>query len=46
LAFLLTQPQFGLGLFGAWLAMCADLAVRGTFFFYRFSSGRWKSTKV
>lgn len=30
---------YGLGLFGAWLAMFADLLVRGIFFIYRFSRG-------
>jgi putative MATE family efflux protein len=33
-------------LFGAWLAMFADLMIRGGFFSYRFASGRWKSIKV
>ena len=57
LAYLLTQsrvdlgpfgsvPGFGLGLFGAWLAMFADLYVRGSFFLYRFASGRWKRVRV
>lgn len=46
LAFLLTEPRFGLGLYGAWLAMCADLVVRGAFFFYRFASGKWKLARV
>ncbi|MBX7105871.1 MAG: MATE family efflux transporter [Gemmataceae bacterium] len=46
LAYLLTGPRFGMGLYGAWLAMCADLAVRGTFFFWRFASGRWKLAQV
>ncbi|MBL8793362.1 MAG: MATE family efflux transporter, partial [Planctomycetia bacterium] len=35
-----------LGLYGAWLAMCADLVVRGGFFLYRFASGRWKLIQV
>jgi Na+-driven multidrug efflux pump len=35
-----------LGLFGAWLAMFADLLVRGAFFFYRFASGRWQLIRV
>jgi putative MATE family efflux protein len=57
LAYLLTSPSFdwgilgGLGgpndrLFGAWLAMFADLFVRGGFFLYRFASGRWKTVRV
>src|SRR5207249_786120 len=31
---------YNLGLYGAWLAMVADLVVRGGFFFFRFASGR------
>jgi Na+-driven multidrug efflux pump len=57
LAYLLTRPQLelgplgtvpglDLGLFGAWLAMFADLLVRGAFFFYRFASGRWQLIRV
>ncbi len=57
LAYYLAQPQvdlgrwgivegWNLGLFGAWLAMCADLTVRGLFFLYRFSSGRWRAVRV
>jgi Na+-driven multidrug efflux pump len=57
LAFYLTQPSvdlgglatiqgWNLGLFGAWLAMSADLTVRGVFFLYRFSSGRWRMVRV
>jgi putative MATE family efflux protein len=34
------------GLFGAWLAMFADLHVRGIAFFWRFRSGRWKTVVV
>lgn len=36
----------GLGLYGAWLAMFADLFVRGAFFVHRFVRGRWQSQKV
>jgi putative MATE family efflux protein len=36
----------GMGLFGAWLAMFADIAVRGCFFLWRFASGKWKSMRV
>jgi Na+-driven multidrug efflux pump len=36
----------GLGLFGAWLAMFADLLVRGAFFLYRFAAGSWKRVRV
>jgi putative MATE family efflux protein len=41
-----TLPGANLGLFGAWLAMFADLFVRGGFFLYRFAGGRWKQMKV
>jgi putative MATE family efflux protein len=46
LAYLLTRPQLELGLFGAWLAMFADLSVRGVFFLARFAGGRWRSMRV
>lgn len=46
LAYLLTKPQYGLGLYGAWLAMVADLNVRGAFFAWRYVSGRWKRSRV
>lgn len=46
LAYWLTSPAVGFGLYGAWLAMCADLYVRGGFFFWRFASGHWKSQRV
>jgi putative MATE family efflux protein len=39
-------PGWGLGLWGAWLAMFADLYVRGGLFVYRFVSGRWKWVQV
>ncbi len=35
-----------LGLIGAWLAMFADLFVRGTLFFIRFLKGKWALVKV
>ncbi len=41
-----TIPGWNLGLFGAWLAMVADLGVRGVFFWYRFAGGRWQSVRV
>ncbi|MBY0526202.1 MAG: MATE family efflux transporter [Gemmataceae bacterium] len=41
-----TCPGLGLGLRGAWLAMFADLVVRGGFFLYRFASGRWQTMRV
>jgi Na+-driven multidrug efflux pump len=57
LAYLLTSQQvnlgtFGvlpganLGLLGAWVAMCTDLWVRGSFFALRFASGKWKKIEV
>ena len=48
LAYLLTSSQFGwnLGLFGAWLAMFADIYVRGLLFVIRFAGGRWKMVRV
>jgi putative MATE family efflux protein len=46
LAYLLTSPPFELGLFGAWLAMTADLFVRGGFFWWRFAGGKWKRAIV
>jgi putative MATE family efflux protein len=46
LAYTLTSPPFELGLFGAWLAMAADLFVRGGFFWWRFAGGRWKQAVV
>ena len=53
LAYWLTQPVVHLGpwewqggLFGAWLAMFADLFVRGGAFLARFASGRWQRVKV
>lgn len=39
-------PGWNLRLFGAWLAMFADLHVRGLFFFLRFASGRWQQARV
>jgi putative MATE family efflux protein len=39
-------PGGNLGLYGAWLAMCADLLVRGTFFVWRFAGGRWQKVRV
>ncbi len=39
-------PAADLGLFGAWLAMVADLMVRGAFFLVRFAGGRWKHMRV
>ncbi|MBY0457400.1 MAG: MATE family efflux transporter, partial [Gemmataceae bacterium] len=57
LAYLLTTPRVELGplgavpgvdmgLLGAWVAMCADLWVRGALLALRFASGRWKRIEV
>ncbi|HEY7309385.1 MAG TPA: MATE family efflux transporter [Gemmataceae bacterium] len=57
LAYLLTRAEidlgplgvyrgFNLGLLGAWLAMFADLLVRGVFFLTRFAGGRWQTMRV
>lgn len=57
LAYLLTAPQvnlgplgvvpgYDMGLLGAWVAMCADIWIRGVFFALRFASGRWKKIEV
>jgi Na+-driven multidrug efflux pump len=47
LAYMLAPPEAAdLGLFGAWLAMFADLVVRGAFFLGRFAGGKWKSMRV
>ncbi len=35
-----------MGLFGAWVAMCIDIWVRGTFFAIRFWRGKWKRHEV
>ena len=42
----LPWPGCGLGLFGAWLAMFADLLVRGAFFLARFAGGAWQHVRV
>ena len=41
-----TIEGLGKGLYGCWLAMSADIAVRGVFFMVRFARGAWKSQKV
>ena len=46
LAYLLTRPGVGLGLWGTWLAMFVDLHVRGLFFLGRFAGGRWRMVRV
>jgi Na+-driven multidrug efflux pump len=41
-------PFVGLdmGLYGCWLAMCADIVTRGAFFLFRFVHGAWKLQRV
>jgi putative MATE family efflux protein len=34
------------GLYGCWLAMCADIVVRGAFFLARFARGAWQKQRV
>jgi putative MATE family efflux protein len=41
-----TLPGANLGLIGAWLAMSADILLRGVFFTARFASGRWRAIQV
>lgn len=36
----------GMGLYGAWLAMFADLFIRGLLFLARFATGGWKRVRV
>ncbi|HAZ22829.1 MAG TPA: MATE family efflux transporter [Firmicutes bacterium] len=37
---------FGWGLTGAWVAMALDQLTRSGFIYFRYKSGRWKTTKV
>jgi putative MATE family efflux protein len=56
LAYFLTQETISFGmaghwpggsrLFGAWIAMVADLVLRGSLFFYRYWSGHWQKVRV
>lgn len=46
LGLLLTRPEYGLGLLGAWIAMVTDIYVRGGLFLWRFLSGRWQTIRV
>jgi putative MATE family efflux protein len=39
-------PGMNLGLYGCWLAMFADIVVRGVFFSLRFAHGAWRQQKV
>lgn len=46
LGYWLTGPTGGWGIFGVWLAMNADIVLRGTLLIVRFARGSWKSTQV
>jgi putative MATE family efflux protein len=46
LAKYLTQPEVGLGLMGAWLAMIVDVFARGLFVMLRFVGGKWRRIEV
>lgn len=46
LAYFLTSPSIGWGIFGIWLSMNADIVIRGTLLFVRFFSGKWKKVIV
>jgi putative MATE family efflux protein len=37
---------FNLGLAGGWIAMVIDWSVRGSYVFYRFKNGKWKTIDV
>jgi putative MATE family efflux protein len=37
---------FNLGLAGGWIAMVIDWSVRGSYVFYRFKNGKWKTIEV
>lgn len=36
----------GLGLTGAWLAMCFDWVIRGTYVWFRYRGGSWKKIQI
>ncbi|MEC9488362.1 MAG: MATE family efflux transporter, partial [Halanaerobium sp.] len=44
-AYLLLK-YFGLGLTGAWLAMCFDWVIRGIYVWLRYRKGNWKKIQV
>jgi putative MATE family efflux protein len=48
ITYYLTEPElgYGWGLYGAWVAMFADIYIRGLFFIWRFATGRWKRVQV
>jgi Na+-driven multidrug efflux pump len=39
-------PGCGLGVFGAWLAMAADLTARGVAMLFIYAGGRWSNVVV
>ena len=41
-----TLPGLGLGLYGCWLAMVADLWFRGLLYAWRFAGGHWQTIRV
>lgn len=41
-----TVTGFDMGLFGAWIAMVADIWLRGILFVARFAIGKWKKVEV
>jgi Na+-driven multidrug efflux pump len=41
-----TVPGWNLGLIGAWIAMFADLTLRGLMFLGRFVRGKWRGVRV
>jgi putative MATE family efflux protein len=41
-----TLPGLGLGLYGCWMGMLADLWFRGLLFAWRFVGGRWETVRV
>ena len=41
-----TMHGLGKGLYGAWLAMFADLSIRGILFLFLFATGLWKRVRV
>jgi len=45
LGYLLVYP-FGLGIYGAWIALAADQLMRSVFSFYRYKLGKWQYIKV
>lgn len=42
----ITLVHFGLGLYGAWLALATDQIIRSGLVLYRYNSGKWKLIKL